>query len=73
MIFYLCKCSFKKYLINKKRGNKIFLVEPDPDLILDLDPNLDPTPDPLIRGTDPRIRIRILTKMSRITYSTDQN
>jgi hypothetical protein len=25
-----------------------------------------PHPDPLVRGTDPRIRIRIRTKMSRI-------
>ncbi len=25
-----------------------------------------PDPDPLVRGTDPRIRIRIRTKMSRI-------
>jgi hypothetical protein len=27
---------------------------------------MDPHPDPLFRGTDPRIRIRIRTKMSRI-------
>jgi hypothetical protein len=30
------------------------------------DPDLDPEPDPLVRGTDPGIRIRIRTKMSRI-------
>jgi hypothetical protein len=29
-----------------------------------LDPDLDPDPEPLVRGTDPGIRIR--TKMSRI-------
>jgi hypothetical protein len=33
---------------------------------LSTDPHLDPHPDPLIRDTDPRIRIRIRTKMSRI-------
>jgi hypothetical protein len=27
-------------------------------------------PDPLVRGTDPRIRIRIRTKMSRIRWRT---
>ncbi len=27
---------------------------------------MDPDPDPLVRGTDPGIRIRIRTKMSRI-------
>jgi hypothetical protein len=30
------------------------------------DPDLDPNPDPLVRGTDPRIQIRIRIKMSRI-------
>ncbi len=31
-----------------------------------MDPELDPDPDPLVRVTDPGIRIRIRTKMSRI-------
>ncbi len=31
-----------------------------------LDPELDPDPDPLVRSTDPGIRIRIRSKMSRI-------
>ncbi len=40
----------------------------DPDL--ELDPDLEPDdPDPLVRGTDLRTRIR--TKMSRIPLNTD--
>ena len=31
--------------------------------------DLDSNPDPLARGTDPRIRTRIRTKMSRILYT----
>jgi hypothetical protein len=34
------------------------------------DPELEPDPNPLVRGTDPGIRIR--TKMARIP-NTDQN
>jgi hypothetical protein len=34
--------------------------------IQDLDPDPEPNPDPLVRGMDPRIRIRIHTKMSWI-------
>jgi hypothetical protein len=30
---------------------------------------MDPDPDPLVRGMDPRIRIRIHTKMSWIRYT----
>ncbi len=49
-----CKCTFKKY------GNKqkLFFVSPEGHWRKELDP------DPLVRGTDPRIRI--LPKMSRI-------
>jgi hypothetical protein len=32
----------------------------------------DPHPDPFVRGTDPRIRIRIRTKMSRIPSTRHQ-
>ncbi len=31
-----------------------------------MDPNTEPDPDPLVRGTDLGIRIRIRTQMSRI-------
>ncbi len=29
----------------------------------------DPDPDPLVRGTDPQIRIRVSTKLTRIRYT----
>ncbi len=41
--------------------------EPDPEPNPELNP--EPGPDPLVRGTDPGIRIRIRTKMSRIPNS----
>ncbi len=34
-----------------------------------MDPEMAPDPDPLIRGTDPRIQIRIRTKMSRLAQT----
>jgi hypothetical protein len=33
----------------------------------------DPRPDPLVRGTDTRIRIRIRTQMSRIPTGLERN
>ncbi len=44
----------------KKKNKKFFLAS----LKKGVGPELDPDPDPLVRGMDPRIRIRI--KMSRI-------
>ncbi len=41
-------------------------MESDPDSDSELDPDPEPDSDPLVRGTDPEIRIRIRTKMSWI-------
>jgi hypothetical protein len=43
-----------------------FIVEVTEDFVTDPHPHPDSHLDPLLRGTDPRIRIRIRTKMSRI-------
>ncbi len=48
----------------RKKGEKIFWLHPSCQWRNESDPELDPYPDPLVRGTDPEIRIR--TKMSRI-------
>jgi hypothetical protein len=45
--------------ISKKLGKKYFFLGHTRK-------EQDPNPDPLVRGTDPRIRIRTLTNMSRI-------
>jgi len=45
-------------------GSRIRIQDPDPD------PN--PDPDPLVRGMDPRIRIRIHPKMSWIRNTDSQ-
>ncbi len=43
------------------------LPDPDPDPLVQVtDPDPESDPDPLVGGTDPRIQIKICTKMSRI-------
>ncbi len=57
-----CKCTFKKeYLSIKLRRKIIFRWRLDGHW----QKEQDPVPDPLLKRTDPRIRIRICTKMSR--------
>ncbi len=53
----------------KKKTNffRILKVTEEPEF----DP--DPESDPLVRGTDPEIRIRIRTKMSRIPNTGGDN
>ncbi len=46
-------------------------MDPVPELDPEPDSEPDSEPDPLFRGTDPGIRIRIRTKMSRIS-NTDR-
>jgi hypothetical protein len=41
-------------------------LDPDPEMDPELDLDTEPDPDPLVRDTDPGIRNRIRTKMSRI-------
>ncbi len=48
----------------KKKNKEIFFLNPWSRWRKQSDPELDLDPDPLVGGTDPRIRI--LTKMSRI-------
>jgi hypothetical protein len=43
------------------------------DFSMDLHPHPDPHLDQLVRGTDPRIRIRTRTKMSRIRITAQNN
>ncbi len=52
-------------LEEKNRGKKIFFFVSLKSM-KESNPKLDPDPDPWVRGTDPGIRNRIRTKMSRI-------
>ncbi len=58
---YLQKVTFFAGILKVNDENSRIRIQ-DPDLI----------PDPLVRGMDPRIQIRIHTKMSWIR-NTDQN
>jgi len=51
--------------MRKKLKIKIIFLHPQSHWRRESDPELDPEPDPFVRGTDPGIRIR--TKMSRIS------
>ncbi len=51
------------YLLSSHKKKNTFFASME----LDPYPEADPDPDPLVRGTDPGVRIRIRTKMSRIT------
>jgi hypothetical protein len=53
----------KEISIKTLRKTNIFVSVPK---VTDERKEQDPEPDPLVKGTDPRIRIRIRTKMSRI-------
>jgi hypothetical protein len=65
-------CTFKKYLIRKKTLKKLVFwhmkVQRRKSQYPDPHPDSDPItyPDPLVRGMDPQIRIRMHTKMSWI-------
>jgi hypothetical protein len=55
--------------LNNMKKKKIFFIL---KVTEDFGTDPDPHPDPLVRGTDPRIRIRIRAKMSRIRI-TEKN
>ncbi len=55
--------------LNKMKKKRLFCIL---KVTEDFGTDPDPHPDPLIRGTDPRIRIQIRTKMSRIR-NTEKN
>jgi hypothetical protein len=61
MIFLCLRVSYKK---KYEKNNFIFILKVTEERTKEWDSELDPDPDPLVRGTDLRIRIR--TKMSRI-------
>jgi hypothetical protein len=60
--FVLKICFLVGILKVNDKNSRIWIQEPDPD----------PDPDPLVRGMDPRIRIRIHPKISWIRNTAIQ-
>jgi hypothetical protein len=59
---YLQKVTTRKSCVKKLRSFFAVILKVNDENIQD--PDHDPNPDPLIRGMDPRFRIRIHTKIS---------